>query len=325
MKSIHKKFFLIICVLFCISTSTFTVSADNGSTIVYVTDSGEKYHSAGCRYLSRSQNSMTLEDAVDNGYSPCSRCNPPIYDGGTVEAPPSSENSGNSYTVEDIERMINDESFESDLKYAPDATREVWIADQIIHLPDCPEVEDLYVPMELGDVTKKFTPCDYCEPLKYESMAERLESESDDDISGQTENTKNEADIVIIGAVILTFGVVVYAGSKILKENGENYKITPKQVEQIAEPEIPDGFDVVDGLPATVGHRHRYGLYSVYVTPGGSHYHRRKKCAGYNAHLTNLYLVYQKRKPCTNCCQNYKPNMDFSWYEKYMNHQKENN
>ena len=89
--------------------------------------------------------------------------------------------------------------------------------------------------------------------------------------------------------------------------------------------EIPDGFNIVDGLPATVGHRHRYGLYSVYVTPHGVHYHRRKKCAGNHAHLTNLYLVYQKRKPCANCCQNHKPNMDFTWYEKYMTFQKENN
>ena len=68
---------------------------------------------------------------------------------------------------------------------------------------------------------------------------------------------------MIIGAVIITFGVVAYAGSQILKGNKEKHKSTSKQIKQIAEPQIPDGFDIVDGLPATVGHHHRYGLYSV--------------------------------------------------------------
>lgn len=324
MKSIYKKVILFVCVFSCILVSAFTVSADNGGTIVYVTDSGSKYHSAGCGYLSRSQNLISLKDAVDGGYSPCSRCNPPVYDGGTVSEMPPVENNGSSYTVEDIERIINDENSESDLHWAPGATREVWISDQTIHLPDCPKVDDVYIPMELGDVTKKYPPCDYCKPLKYESINDRMDSE-DDVIGNHLEGEKNKRDVVIIGAVIITFGVVAYAGFQILKGNKEKHKSTSKQIKQIAEPQIPDGFDIVDGLPATVGHHHRYGLYSVYVTSSGSHYHRRKKCAGNSAHLTNLYLVYQKRKPCTNCCKNYKPNMDFTWYEQYMNFQKEKN
>ena len=110
MKSIYKKVILFVCVFSCILVSAFTVSADNGGTIVYVTDSGSKYHSAGCGYLSRSQNLISLKDAVDGGYSPCSRCNPPVYDGGTVRELLPIENNGSSYTVEDIERIINDES-----------------------------------------------------------------------------------------------------------------------------------------------------------------------------------------------------------------------
>jgi uncharacterized lipoprotein YajG len=43
---------------------------------VYVTKTGAKYHSAGCRYLSKSCISISLSDAR-NGYSPCSVCNPP--------------------------------------------------------------------------------------------------------------------------------------------------------------------------------------------------------------------------------------------------------
>lgn len=43
---------------------------------VYVTDTGEKYHRAGCRYLRRSSNPISLS-AARQGYSPCSVCDPP--------------------------------------------------------------------------------------------------------------------------------------------------------------------------------------------------------------------------------------------------------
>lgn len=44
--------------------------------IVYVTDTGSKYHNAGCSYL-KSSNPMPLSDAKSSGYTPCSRCHPP--------------------------------------------------------------------------------------------------------------------------------------------------------------------------------------------------------------------------------------------------------
>jgi hypothetical protein len=44
--------------------------------IVYITNSGKKYHNAGCSYL-RSSNEITLENAKARGYTPCSRCRPP--------------------------------------------------------------------------------------------------------------------------------------------------------------------------------------------------------------------------------------------------------
>jgi len=47
------------------------------STIVYVTKSGTKYHREGCQYLSKSSREITLEEAKDKGYEPCSKCNPP--------------------------------------------------------------------------------------------------------------------------------------------------------------------------------------------------------------------------------------------------------
>ena len=43
---------------------------------IYVTRTGPKYHTAGCRYLRRSQIGMSLKDAEAQGFGPCSVCRP---------------------------------------------------------------------------------------------------------------------------------------------------------------------------------------------------------------------------------------------------------
>ena len=48
---------------------------DEEEEIVYVTDSGTKYHRSWCSYL-KSSNPITKEEAIEEGYFPCSRCNP---------------------------------------------------------------------------------------------------------------------------------------------------------------------------------------------------------------------------------------------------------
>ena len=50
---------------------------DDSSVMVHVTDTGTKYHSAGCSYLSKSDHEITLEEAKEQGLKPCSKCNPP--------------------------------------------------------------------------------------------------------------------------------------------------------------------------------------------------------------------------------------------------------
>lgn len=47
------------------------------SQTVYITKTGAKYHSEGCRYLSRSKIAIDLADAIDKGYGACSVCKPP--------------------------------------------------------------------------------------------------------------------------------------------------------------------------------------------------------------------------------------------------------
>ena len=44
---------------------------------VYITNTGKKYHSSGCRYLSKSRIPISLTAAKKRGYTPCSVCRPP--------------------------------------------------------------------------------------------------------------------------------------------------------------------------------------------------------------------------------------------------------
>lgn len=54
-----------------IATSSNT--QDNTSATVYVTKTGAKYHRLGCSYL-KSCIPISLSKALQQGYSPCSRC-----------------------------------------------------------------------------------------------------------------------------------------------------------------------------------------------------------------------------------------------------------
>lgn len=44
------------------------------SEIVYITDTGTKYHRDGCQYLRKSQIPIDEDDAIARGYTACSKC-----------------------------------------------------------------------------------------------------------------------------------------------------------------------------------------------------------------------------------------------------------
>ena len=95
-----KKFLstlLILAILFLTSCTTETMleyditqdlSSDNSNvvsftpykdteieiTTIYVTDTGNKYHKYGCRYLQYSCIEKELQQAINQGYTPCSIC-----------------------------------------------------------------------------------------------------------------------------------------------------------------------------------------------------------------------------------------------------------
>ena len=59
-------------------TESSTVSTGSEEILVYVTDSGSKYHRAGCGSLWNSSHERTLSQAIASGYGPCGNCNPPV-------------------------------------------------------------------------------------------------------------------------------------------------------------------------------------------------------------------------------------------------------
>lgn len=58
------------------SKTTVAESSISDSYTVYITNTGSKYHRSGCRYLKKSQNAISKDNAIAQGYTPCSVCNP---------------------------------------------------------------------------------------------------------------------------------------------------------------------------------------------------------------------------------------------------------
>jgi hypothetical protein len=78
-----------ISLLLCMTISmSGTATAASGSTTVYITRTGTKYHNAGCSYLKSSKTAISLADAVAAGYTPCSKCCSPTLDANSQTTKP---------------------------------------------------------------------------------------------------------------------------------------------------------------------------------------------------------------------------------------------
>lgn len=56
------------------SDAVVTTAQNTTSAIVYVTNTGKKYHKSNCSYLKKSKIQMNLSEAKSQGYTACSRC-----------------------------------------------------------------------------------------------------------------------------------------------------------------------------------------------------------------------------------------------------------
>lgn len=56
---------------------TEDIQGEKQDVMVYITDSGQKYHAQGCRFLKDNGREISLQDAKAKGYDPCKVCSPP--------------------------------------------------------------------------------------------------------------------------------------------------------------------------------------------------------------------------------------------------------
>ena len=79
-----KKYLITLLLFLCLglygcgcncSSEDETTTGQHGYT-VYITDTGRKYHSEDCSYLTKTAQPIGVIDAKEKGYTPCSRCNP---------------------------------------------------------------------------------------------------------------------------------------------------------------------------------------------------------------------------------------------------------
>jgi hypothetical protein len=69
---------VVVAVVMCLWAASRQRGGDpaDATTTVYVTNTGKKYHRAGCSYLRQSQHTIPKGEAIKRGYGPCSKCNP---------------------------------------------------------------------------------------------------------------------------------------------------------------------------------------------------------------------------------------------------------
>lgn len=298
----RKRFFAVLLSLLVLLGSTATAWAYNGDITVYVTKTGSKYHKDGCRYLSRSQIAVSLEDAVAQGYGACSVCHPPALDL-TPDAPQQG-----SYTGQD--------SVETEDPVA--AVR------RKLRINTPPPQTEAVTPAPTSRPTAAPTP----RPTYRADVQE---------VPNEGEGSDSYVPLIMVGGTLVglyVFTRYILCGWKI-KENSEAKK--KKETEEALRKEeyerkraeymelyggrnvlelcsAPMGMYVgEDGLPAGPG-KAKWGQdYTVYVSKSGSAYHCKYGCSG--ARISVNYTQVHGKRPCA-VCKPHPPEVE--WYVEYV-------
>jgi len=78
------RYFLLLFVFISLSFAAGPIAAETfvtpktevASEVVYVTNTGTKYHKGSCHHLRKSKIRMSKSDAVRKGYEACKHCKP---------------------------------------------------------------------------------------------------------------------------------------------------------------------------------------------------------------------------------------------------------
>ncbi len=69
---------LSLCLLFAAWLASPAAPEKKGGIVVYVTQSGKKYHHADCPHLRDGKTAKSLEEAIEAGYTACAHCDAPV-------------------------------------------------------------------------------------------------------------------------------------------------------------------------------------------------------------------------------------------------------
>ncbi len=141
-----------------------TEAPADAATTVFVTQTGAKYHRAGCRSLAKSSIPIALKDAASR-YGPCSICKPPTLAG--VEAAPVVPKAVAPKAAEKNEQTVY--ATKTGTKY---------------HRAGCRYLAKSQIPLSLKDAAR-YSPCSVCGPPVPSVTSDRAPSSKPPAVSGQ--------------------------------------------------------------------------------------------------------------------------------------------
>lgn len=210
------------------------------STIVYVTNTGTKYHRDKCTYL-HSKNVMTIAEAEKAGYTPCSRCHPDQFTGDYVSNWDGRDHSG---------------SGSSSGRENGEKKREEHSGDGIIAL------------------------------VFYGGLL-----------------------------ILIAVGVVLLLDNRKFQKEKERYAAlySGKTIGELVT--VPVGVEIgADGLPKVKGAKGWGKEFTVYISPKGKRYHKKRGCCG-AATPVHIWKAGYQRSACSKCGKDLP---DLEWYREYV-------
>lgn len=345
MKKLKCLIYITVFMLFC---TPLSVSAADGDTIVHVTKTGEKYHTGTCSYL-KSDIPITLKDAVNQGYTPCSRCHPPTL-------------SEESYSETEPELTIKEEKQTAGIN--ADVIVHITSTGTLYHRKGCTYLKS-DISITLAEALQKgYLACSRCDPPTLNSDPETAEDpyvppakttkpkstnskkvikESQPKQTSDNNNSTNIGLYVIIGlGSLIALPYIISLTSSILSKAKEwfivrkferDYRESCRRQISLEESEyqhyfkmyaflsplsfanMPSNVSTIDNVPIIPGEG-KYGKYTVYVSEGGQCYHYNVNCGGSsNKQLLHYFQVAQNKRPCKKCV---KEVYDASWYFEFL-------
>lgn len=279
--------FLILLPLVTGTAYSYTVPSD---TIVYVANTGSKYHRAGCSYLLSSR-SMTIAQAERSGFEPCSRCDPDVktgqyvsnWDGESGETP-SHRNDPTPIPSTEISAFQSKQGFSFPLGALIPIIAGAFIISLTVRRF-----------IRIGNEEKRKREQQEKARLIAEARAFYKEREQKERERKRLEMEEQRRQAILKDKERYT---VQYGG---------------KSVEELAG--VPSGVEVgPDGLPKVSGSDDWGSSFTFYVAPSGKSFHCIRGCSGAYTRRHAVEIEHRGYAPCKRC----RPQLpSLSWYVKY--------